>query len=635
MARVTFQPTGQVVEAKPGETLLALAREAGIRIASTCGGDGICGRCRLIVLRGEVRAPPTVLLTREEIQAGYVLACQAQPVGDVGILVPPEAQADGPLRALHALQRSRLLRAAVEGGPSFRHDPLVQKVYLELPPPTLQDNLADQERLYRELRRRLAAPILQMGLKVLQALPELLRRSGWKATFTVGQRGGTTEVIQVEPGDRTGHAFAVAVDVGTSTVTAHLVDLVTSETVDAEACYNSQAAYGAEVTRRILYAEREGPDALRAAIVEDINGLVAALVSRSGVELRDVVAVFCAGNTAMTHFLLGLDPSHVRKSPYVAAAGGPSPVRAAEVGIKINPRGLLYVMPGIGGWVGGDITAGILATGLHRADRLTMLIDIGTNGEIVLGNKDWMIACSTSAGPAFEGAGVRCGMRASVGAIERVEITPRGQVRFRTIGEASPAGVCGSGLVDAVAELYRAGWVDRSGRLLPGASPLIRDLDGLAEFVLVPASRTATGKDIVITQGDIENLLRAKAAIYAGVRILVAAMGLRLTDVERLLVAGGFGNYLDREKAVRLGLIPDLPLDRIRFVGNTSILGAKLAVGSTAALAEGHEVAQRVTYFDLIVYPHYYEEFMAAKFIPHTDLGQFPTVSQALKGAAG
>ncbi|MFH1609859.1 MAG: ASKHA domain-containing protein [Candidatus Bipolaricaulota bacterium] len=634
MGRVTFQPTGEAVEAKRGETLLALARDAGILIASTCGGDGICGRCRLIVQRGRVRAPPTVLLTREEIQAGYVLACQAEPVGDVDVLVPPEARAEGAVAPVdQAVQRFRALHAAVEGGPSFHHDPLVRKVYLELPPPTLQDNLADQERLYRELRRRQAS-ILQMGLKVLQPLPRLLRRSGWKATFTVGQRGGTTEVIQVEPGDRTEHNFGVAVDVGTSTVAVHLVDLVTSQTVDAEACYNSQAAFGAEVTRRILYVDREGPEALREAIVEDINGLVAALVSRNGVELRDVTAVFCAGNTAMTHFLLGLDPSHVRKSPYVPAATGPSPVRAAEVGIKINPRGLLYAMPGIGGWVGGDITAGILATGLHRADRLTMLIDVGTNGEIVLGNKDWMIACSTSAGPAFEGSGVRCGMRAGQGAIERVEITPDGHVRFRTIGEASPKGVCGSGLVDAVAELYRAGWVDRSGQLLPGASPLIRDQDGLAEFVLVPASRTAIGKDIVITQGDIENLLRAKAAIYAGVKILVASMGLRLRDVELLLVAGGFGNYLDREKAVLLGLIPDLPLDRIRFVGNTSILGAKLALGSTDALDEGHEIARRVTYFDLIVYPHYYEEFMSAKFIPHTDLGQFPSVRRALKGAS-
>jgi uncharacterized 2Fe-2S/4Fe-4S cluster protein (DUF4445 family) len=631
MGRVTFQPTGAVVEAKRGETLLALARNAGIAIASICGGDGICGRCRLIVERGEVRAPPTALLTREEIQAGYVLACQAEPVGDVEVRVPPEALAAAPLD--QAAARFRALHPVVEEGPSFRHHPLVQKVYLELPPPTLQDNLADQERLFRELRRQLSAPILQMGLKVLQPLPRLLRRSGWKVTLTVGQRGGTTEVIQIEPGDRSAHNYGIAVDVGTSTVVAHLVDLVTSQTVDGEACYNSQAAFGAEVTRRILYAEREGPEALRQAIVEDINGLVAALVSRNGVELRDVTAVFCAGNTAMIHFLLGLDPSHVRKSPYVPAASEPSPVRAAEVGIKINPRGLLYTMPGIGGWVGGDITAGILATGLHRAKELTMLIDIGTNGEIVLGNKDWMIACSTSAGPAFEGSGVSCGMKAGPGAIERVEISSDGRVRVRTIGNGKPKGVCGSGLVDAAAELCRVGWVDRAGQLLPGASPHVREQNGLAEFVLVPAAHTATGKDIVITQRDIENLLRAKAAIYAGARILAASMGLSLADVERIFVAGGFGNYLDLKKAVHLGLIPDLPLDRIRFVGNTSLLGAKLALLSTEALAEAREIARRVTYFDLIAHPHYYEEFLAAKFIPHTDVGQFPSVSRALKGA--
>ncbi len=622
------------MEAKRGDTLLGLARAAGLRIPSTCGGDGICGRCRLIVQQGQVRAPPTVLLTREEIRAGYVLACQAEPVGDVAVLVPPEVGAEAvALPTDEGVARFRALSEAVPGGPAFRHDPLVQKVCLRLPVPTLQDNLADQERLLRELRRRLRAPVLQMGLKVLQLLPQLVRRAGWEATFTVGQRGGTTEVIQVEPGDRSARNYGVAVDVGTSTVVVHLVDLVTGDTVDAEACYNSQAALGAEVTRRILYADREGPEALREAVVADINGLAAALASRNGVELGEITAVFCAGNTAMTHFLLGLDPSHIRKSPYVPAAAAPAPVRAAEVGIKVNPRGLLYAMPGIGGWVGGDITAGILATGLCRAERLTMLIDIGTNGEIVLGNKDWMIACSTSAGPAFEGSGVRCGMRASPGAIERVEIAPQGRVGVQTIGGDPPRGVCGSGLVDAVAELHRVGWVDRSGQLLPGASPQIRDQDGLAEFMLVPASGSATGKDIVITQGDIENLLRAKAAIYAGARILVSSAGLRLRDVDQLLVAGGFGNYLDQGKAVLLGLIPDLPLERIRFVGNTSLLGAKLALMSAQALDECHAIAQRVTYLDLIAYPHYYEEFMSAKFIPHTDLGQFPSVNQALEGA--
>jgi len=630
--RVTFYPTGEVVEAEGGKTLLEIAKGAGIYIASICGGDGICGRCRLVIKGGEVEANPTTLLTREEIQQGYALACQTKALGDVEVLIPPESRAEGAQILIDEdAQRFRALQAVSEEQAFFRHDPLVNKLYLQLPPPTLQDNLADQERLFREIRRYVSAPIMQMGLKVLRPLPTILRKSGWKVTATLGRRGGTTEVIQVEPGNRAGRNFGVAVDVGTSTVVAHLVDLSTSRTIDAEACYNSQLPFGEEVTRRIIYAEREGSKRLREAVVSDINNLISALISRNRVELNDVTALFCAGNTTMLHFLLGLDPSQIRKSPYIPAATTPPPVRAAEVGIKINPRGLLYAMPCIGSWVGGDITAGILATGLYQARRLTMLIDIGTNGEIVLGNREWMLTCSTSAGPAFEGSGVRCGMKASRGAIERVEISANGYIRYRTIGDGRPKGLCGSGLIDSVAELFRAGYIDRSGQLLPGSSPRVRDQDGQLEFVLVPAGRSETGREIVITQPDIENLLRAKAAIYAGAKILLQSMDLGFGDVEQLLIAGGFGNYLDREKAIMLGLIPDIPLERIRFVGNTAIIGAKMALLSQEALERCYEIAKSVTYYDLITYPYYYDEFISAKFLPHTDLERFPTVAKRQK----
>ncbi len=621
MPRVKFFPAGEEVEAQPGKTLLQLAKEAGLLIPSTCGGDGICGRCRVLLTKGRVVAPPTTLLSREEIQAGYVLACQTQPLEDLEVWIPEAEEALAKLD--WDAQRFRALAEVLEQRPTFPHQPLVRKVFLEIPPPTLQDNLADQERVYRELKKVLAGSHFQMGLKVLAGLPQLLRESHWKATFTVGCRGATTEVIQVEPGDRSAHNLGVAVDVGTSTVVVHLVDLVSGRTLDAEACYNAQAPYGAEVTRRILYAQREGVQPLQEAVVGDINRLIETVASRNGRPLRDITAVMAAGNTAMLHFLLGLDPSSIRKTPYVPVAAHPPAVRAAEVGIKVNPRALLYCMPAIGGWVGGDITAGILATGLSRASRLTMLIDIGTNGEIVLGNKDWMVACSTSAGPAFEGSGIRCGMRAAQGAIERVTITPSGHVQLEVIGNGRPRGLCGSGLVDAVAEFYRMGYVDRTGKLRPEASPRIRGEDGLEEFVVVPKDRSATGHDIVITQADIENLLRAKAAIYAGAKLLLNAFSLRWEDIDRVWIAGGFGNYLDPDKAVLLGLLPDIPREKIRFAGNTAILGAKLALLSRAAFEETQAIARKATYFDLITEPRYYEEFMAAKFIPHTDLREF------------
>ena len=629
--KVTFNPGGETVEAERGKTLLEIVKEAGIYVESICGGDGICGKCRVIVVNGEVEASPTTLLTREEIKNGYALACQTRVLGDVEVLIPPESRAEGAqILVDEDAQRFRALYAPSGEESYFEHDPLVRKLYVELPCPTLQDNLACRERLFRAIRRQITVPIMQIGLKVLRTLCRLYRKADCKVTATLGKRGGTTEVIQVEMGNRAKHNYGVAVDVGTSTIVAHLVDLTTSATLDAEACYNSQIPFGAEVTRRIIHAEHEGSEELRKAVVSDINNLVSALVSRNRVELSDVSTLCCAGNTTMLHFLLGLDTSQIRRSPYIAASTTPPPVRAAEVGIKIHPRGLLYTMPSIGGWVGGDITAGILATGLYQADSLTMLVDIGTNGEIVIGNRDWMIAAATSAGPAFEGSGVACGMKASRGAIERVEITPEGHVKYRTIGDAAPKGLCGSGLIDTVAELFKAGYVDRSGKLLPGRSPNVRDRDGLMEFTVVPAGRTEAGKEIVITQPGIENLLRAKAAIYSGAKILLQSVSMGFGDIEQLLIAGGFGNYLDREKGIVLGLIPDIPLERIRFVGNTSIIGAKMALLSNGALDASIDISHNTTYYDLITYPYYYDEFMSAKFLPHTDLGLFPTVASFL-----
>jgi len=629
---VVFRPEGERVRVPPGTTLLAAAKAAGVDLLSLCGGDGLCGKCRVIVLNGNIDAAPTSLLSREEIRKGYVLACQTKVLGEVEVEVPPESRAEGAQILIDVdAQRFRALHPAAEEAVSFRHAPLTQKLFLELPRPTLEDNLSDQARLFREIRRCRPAPIMQLGLKVLKTLPKILRESDWRVTATLGRRGGTLEVLQVEPGDTSSQNYGVAVDVGTSTVVAHLIDLNTAEVLDAEAVYNSQRVWGEEVTRRIVYAQKGGLDELQRAVVSDINNMISVLVERNHITLPQITAVLCAGNTTMTQLLLGLDPTSIRKSPYVAASTAPPPIRAVEVGIQINPRGLLYAVPGIGGWVGGDITAGILAVGLHRSEPIKMLIDIGTNGEIVIGNKDWMIAASASAGPAFEGSGVKCGMKASRGAIERVIITPEGNVQYRTVGNARPRGICGSGLIDLVAGLYEAGFIDRSGNLLPDATDRIRERDGILEFAVVPKARSATGEDLVITQADLSNLLSAKAAIYAGAQVLAKTTGLNFDEIEMVYIAGGFGNYLDREKAITIGLIPDLPLEKIRFVGNTSILGAQLALLSEDAWEELEHIAGSVTYYDLISYPRYYDEFLAAKFIPHTDLSRFPSVAERLR----
>jgi len=625
--KVIFYPEEKVVEVNKGTSLWEAAKQAGVYINSVCGGDGICGKCRLILKEGAVETESTTLLTREEVKKGYLLACQTRAKGNVVVEIPPESREEKrKILVDKDAERFRALYPSLEEKVRFKYEPLVQKMYLTLSPPTLQNNLPDHVRLYRYIRRKKKIPVMQSGLKVIRSLSEVLRKNRWKVTATLGIRGETVEVIQVEGGNTTEKNYAVVVDVGTSTVVAHLLNLNTSETVDAEATYNSQIVYGEEVTRRIIYAEQNGSDKLKESIVRDINNLITALVTKNKVRLSDIMAILCAGNTAMIHFLLGLDPSQIRKEPYIPVCISPPPIRAAEIGIKINPRGLLYCLPSIAGWVGADITAGILATGLYQAEDLTMLIDIGTNGEIVIGNKDWMVCCSASAGPAFEGSGVKCGMRAAEGAIERVSINKKKEISYTTIGNSRPRGICGSGLIDLVVELFMAGFIDRSGRLGFSKDKRIREKDGEIEFVLVPAKQSGTEEDIVITQPDIDNLMRAKAAIFAAVNILVDSLNLEFEDIKRIYLAGGFGNYLNKKKALILGLIPDLSLERIQFVGNTSIIGAKMAMLSREALDACYEISGKMTYYDLITHPNYMDEFMSAKFLPHTDLRKFPHI---------
>jgi len=630
--KVLFEPYHKVVEVPKGTSLLEAASQAKVYVSSICGGDGICGKCRLVVKKGAIHTTPTTLLSRDEIQKGYVLACQSRVVKDVEIEVPVESRPEGEKILIDKdAQRFRAFYPIAGEKVFFKHDPLVQKLYLELPQPNLLDNLADHQRLYREIRRHRHEPIMQLGLKVLRILPKILRQSQGKITATIGIRGRTTEVIQIEQGNTTPHNFGIAVDVGTCTVVAHLINLNNSKTLDAEATYNSQRVYGEEVTRRIIYAELKSPDKLQEAIVNDINSLISTLISRNKVKLNDVMALLCAGNTTMIHLLLGLDPSQIRREPYIPVSTSAPPIRAAEVGIKINPRGLLYCLPSVSSWVGGDTTAGILTTQIYEAEETAMLIDIGTNGEIVMGNKEWMVCCSASAGPAFEGSGVKHGMRAAEGAIERVKILDDGEVKYSTIDGVKPKGICGSGLIDSMAELFKAGFINRSGKLNPEATNRIRERDGELEFVLVPDCETGTGEDIVLTRPDIENLIRAKAAIFAGASILTKSMGLEFDDIDRVYLAGGFGSYLNKEKALIIGLIPDVAPEKVQFVGNTSIAGAKMALLSREALDKTYKIAHQTTYYDLITHPGYMDEFMSAKFIPHTDLSKFPSLVKRLK----
>jgi len=628
--RVRFEPAGLKTEVACGATLLEAARLAGVYLTSICGGDGYCGKCKVVVDEGEIESPPTTLLSPQEIRERIVLACQARILSDTTVTVPKNHLLDtGRILVDSDAHRFSELPSEDLGEGAFPYDPLVQKHYLEMPCPSEEDQQADHERLYMAIRAGLDAPLMQTGYRVLQSLPAILQETGYRVTAIVAQRGGTMEVVDVEPGDTSGCNYAIVVDVGTTTVVAHLVNLSTASTVDAEATYNSQMHFGEDYIRRIIYAEQHNAfDEMQRRIVHDVNDLIQTMAIRQGIELACITCVICSGNTAMIHFLLNLDPRRIRRSPYIPTAAWVPPIRAAEAGIRINRRGLLYTLPAVGAYVGSDIVAGVLATRVYEAPSLTLFIDIGTNGEVVLGSKEWMVCASSSAGPAFEGSGVKHGMRAARGAIERLTVERDGQFRYQTVGGEPPRGLCGSGLLDTLAGLLEAGIIDRTGRFIMRDDPRLGKGPDGPEFTIVPA---ADGREaIVITQADISNLVRSKAGVYAAVQALLEATDTRADGLQAIYVAGGFGNYLDVRKAITVGMLPDVPIDRIRFVGNSSVAGAKMAVMSRYALAKAEEIAGRMTYFDLMNYPGYMDAFIQANFLPHTDLSRFPSVAKRL-----
>ena len=430
---IRFLPDEREATVEEGKTLLEAARQANVYVGALCGSEGICGKCRVVIREGEVEGESTEFLTRDEIRRGYVLACQVVPRSNLVVEVPPESRLGGYEGIGKDSDRFRDFAHRGAERPPAELAPLVEKSLVTLDEPTIDNPAADQERLLAALAKQRSGP-LQVGLKVTQELPQVLRgrkpkpaAPSWKwdgrATAAVGVRGAVNEVIFVEQGDTTDRYFGVALDVGTTTVVAHLVDLHSGTTREAAAKYNSQVEFGADIINRINRGRQlGGTEALQHAIIQDVDVLIDDLARRARIGRGDIYCVVAAGNTTMLHFLLGLEADLIRISPFVPTVTSPPPVRAAEVGIRIHPRGLLYTMPMVGSYVGGDLTAGILASGMHKSDKLSLLLDVGTNGEVVLGNRDFLVACAASAGPAFEGGSIRCGMRATSGAIDGVRI---------------------------------------------------------------------------------------------------------------------------------------------------------------------------------------------------------------------
>jgi len=638
---VTFSPGDKRIAIKEGATLLEAAQKAGAHINNTCGGAGTCGKCKVIVKKGRVRAMPSFLLTNEEIKKDYVLACQARVLGDVELEIPKESML-GDIQILTATMPKRDIFkygkieqetvAAKHLKEPLLREPLVKKVYLKLPYPTPQDNLSDLERLLREIKSKQNIAHLEIRLSVTRTLASIIREKNWEITVTLAKRDNFYEIIQIEPGDTSNHNYALAIDVGTTTVVAQLIDLSRSEIIDTVGDYNRQTAFGEDVISRIIYAcEQNGLEDLCRVVVKNINDLIKEISERIDFDQSDITSLLFSGNTTMAHLLFKLEPCHIRRDPYIPVATFYPNVTAKEIDIEINPEAPIYCMPGVSSYVGGDITAGVLSCGMNEKEEISMLIDIGTNGEIALGNKEWLVCCSASAGPAFEGCGIKFGMRATKGAIQRIKITSEYGIEYSAIGDLKPSGICGSGLIDCLAEMLKNRVINRSGKIQENARNLrLRKTNEGMEFILVYKNETGIDSDITISDSDIANLIRSKAAVYAGASILIRHMGLTFDNIDKLYVAGGFGNFLDVKKSIFIGLLPDLPIDKFEFVGNSSLSGARQSLLSIEDFFNAKAIAQKMTYIELSIEPSFMDEYAGALFLPHTHAELFPSVINSL-----
>ena len=637
--RITFLPSERMFDFDDGDTILDAAMKAGIYINASCGGNSSCGKCKIKVIEGDLISSRHPKIPRKDYEKGYRLACKSRPQGNIVVEVPLESQIDRSI--LRGKDRKPLILSASDLGQlikEWKADPAVFKIYLELPEPTADDNISDFGRLERELHNILKKNNISIDLRTLKKLNGILREGKWKITVTFSEKNGFYQVIHLEAGNKAKQNYSIVIDIGTTTVSGQILDLANCRhdicTLGESSDYNAQVRFGDDVITRIMYSRKKGGlERLQEEVIETINGIIKDLLNESNVQKTSVSHLVIAGNTTMTHLFLGLDPKNIMLTPYTPVSTVYPSVIARDLGLDTEDHVYAQTFPCVSSYIGGDIVAGVSGSGMSRSEKITLFMDIGTNGEIVLGNKDWLICASCSAGPAFEGGGIQFGMRAEKGAIEQLRINPVNyEPMIITVGKVKPKGICGSGLIDSVAELFSTGILDQNGKFRRDlATSRVRLGESGYEYIIAYRDDTQIHQNIVITEVDLDNLIRAKAAIYAGCKVLLESVGLTFRDVEKIVIAGGFGHYIDIEKAQVIGFLPELSLEKFVFVGNGSLLGARLFSFSKGFMAEAENVSKMMTNIELSNSQKFMDEFVAASFLPHTDGKSFPRTMKMLK----
>jgi len=609
--KVTFEPEGKAVYVLDGTSIYEAAGEAGIIIKADCGGVGTCGKCRVNVMHGEFEQSGSErFLSKEQIEKGEVLACRTRVKSDMVVEVPLTSR----------LFDQKILTEGIEK--ELKLAPNVRKVFVKVEEPSLEDQRADLDRVLDALVSTVTNP--RVPVDVLRRLPEKLRKGDYSTTIVLNEE----EIIGIETGDKTDKNYGVAFDIGTTTVVGYLIDLSRGKQLAVASRTNPQTSYGDDVISRIQHTntDPDGLDDLHDRVVSCLNDIINELADTAGIERKFIYEITTTGNTTMNHLFLKISPKYIALHPYVGVLRSNIDVRAQSLGVHINKYGKVYCMPNIAGFVGGDTVAVILSAELHKTDKLSFAIDIGTNGELVMGNKDRLVSCSTAAGPAFEGARITYGMRAADGAIEKVLINEN-DIEVNTIGNAKAVGLCGTGLIDSIAELIKYKVITTAGKMLkqkdlPDTLPdfirervITHERHGTS-FILVPADMSRTGEDILLTQKDVRETQLAKGAIFAGYQLLKSVLGITDDDIEEVLLAGAFGNYIRRGQAKWIGLLPDIPTEKIRFIGNAAGMGAKMVLLSKELRQEACEISKNTEYIELAVRTDFQQVFADSMFFP-------------------
>jgi uncharacterized 2Fe-2S/4Fe-4S cluster protein (DUF4445 family) len=634
MPVVTFQPSGKTASVDPGTELLDAANQANVEIATPCGGKGTCGNCLVRIVSGEVDSNSTDGPAETKGEAAYVQACRTKILETPVTAIIPEQVEIKEGKSTDAYVDASLIRKELFPK-SSQMAPLAFKIYTEVPEPQPEDGFSDVGRLTRSLHLKCSKDEFAYSLPIMRSIADMLRDNGGKVTATLVDQPGLYQVINVEPGDSRSRQYGIAVDLGTTTVSVLLIDQSKNKIIAIRADYNAQIKCGLDIISRINYANRpDRLEELRLLALKTINRLIKQVSDDNHVRTEEISNAVLSGNTTMIHLLLGLKPEYIRLEPYTPTIFEATHLPAGEIGLDIHKGSLVHISPAVGSYVGGDITAGLLCTDISTdTDQVNLFIDIGTNGEIVIGNSEFLMTCACSAGPAFEGGGIDAGMRAAQGAIERVEVDKEtGSAICSTIGDVLPAGICGTGMISLLANLFQTGWVDPAGKINRSKkSPNITLSGRQAFYTIVPEEVTSTSKPIMISESEIANIIRAKAAIYSACCLMLDQIEIGFENIANVYIAGGFGRYLDLQASTIIGLIPDLPPEKFQFIGNASLMGSYMVLLSRGFKEKQLNLARRMTYIDLSKYPDYMNYYTAAQFLPHTDLSYFPTVQAMMK----